>query len=169
MATVFFSSQRRVMGERRREGNGRKSLNLWHLQNKIYEIPSDYIYSESFICVFAPGPRHICAAVKWRRQSSVSPRTPSVCPPPLSGLCWFNPGGQQPGLTAPRHCHVIYDSLREWRGDDHSDLTPAVLSATHQEGDDTQTHRRLLIEKKPWAILALRAVRHGNYLRWSDW
>ena len=54
MATVFFSSQRRVMGERRREGNRRKSLNLWHLQNKIYEIPSDYIYSESFICVFAP-------------------------------------------------------------------------------------------------------------------
>lgn len=34
--------------------------------------------------------------------------TPSVCAPPLSGLCWFNPGGQQPGLTAPRHRHVIY-------------------------------------------------------------
>lgn len=77
--------------------------------------------------------------------------TPSVCAPPLSGLCWFNPGGQQPGLTAPRHCHVIYGLVRERRADDHSDSTPAVLSATHQEVDNTQTYRHLLIrDHEPW-------------------
>lgn len=66
------------------------------------------------------------------------PRPPSVCPPPLSGLCWFNPGGQQAGLTAPRHYHVIYGELWERRGDDHSDLTPVILSATHHEAENTR-------------------------------
>lgn len=81
-----------------------------------------------------------------RKTKQSVPWPPPVCPPPLSGLCWFNPGGQQAALTAPRHYHVIYGPLREWRGDDHSDLTPAILSATHQDVADTQTYRRLLIQ-----------------------
>lgn len=89
--------------------------------------------------------------------------TPSVCAPPLSGLCWFNPGGQQPGLTAPRHRHVIYGRLWEHRADDHSDSTPAILSATHQEGDNTQTGGRLLIPepRNRWAK-SVRAVDLGS-------
>lgn len=38
--------------------------------------------------------------------------SPSVCAPPLAGLCWFNPGGQQLVLTAARHQRVIYRCLR---------------------------------------------------------
>lgn len=56
----------------------------------------------------------VLLSVKKTKQHFTRP--PSVYPPPLSGLCWFNPGGQQPGLTAPRHCHVIYGSLWEGRG-----------------------------------------------------
>lgn len=43
------------------------------------------------------------------------PRPPSVCPTPLTGLCWFNPGGQQADPTAPRHYRVIYGELRAQR------------------------------------------------------
>lgn len=87
---------------------------------------------------------------------------PSVCPPPLSGLCWFNPGGQQAGLTARRHYHVIYGPLSECRGDGHSDLTPAVLSPTHQEADNTQTYHRLLIHIKPQAPATQIDVNYGS-------
>lgn len=88
-----------------------------------------YVSSESF---FSSLPDTV-VLLSVKKTKLHLPRPPSVCPPPLSGHCWFNPGGQQAGLTAPRHCHVIYGVLWEWRGDDHSDLTPAALSATHQK------------------------------------
>lgn len=102
--------------------------------------------------------RVVLLSVKKTKQHL--PRPPSVCPPPLSGLCWFNPGGQQAGLTAPRHYHVIYGELWELRGDDHSDLTPAVLSAMHQEVENTQTY--YLYSSKPWAMSSVSAVSHGS-------
>lgn len=136
--------KKRVIGARRCEDNRRKSLRLWrHCSATWVSIVSNVRVCTVRISLPIADTVVLLSVKKTKRHFS---RPPPVCPPPLSGLCWFNPGGQQPGLTAPRHCHVIYGSLWERRGDDHSDLTPAILSATHQEADNTQTYRHLLIQ-----------------------
>lgn len=108
-------------------------------------VISAYVHSESVLCSSLPIADTV-VLLRVEKTKQHLPRPPSVCQPPLSGFCWFNPGGQQAGLTAPRQNPVIYGVLREWRGDDHSDLTPAVLSATHQEVENTQTYGLLLIQ-----------------------
>lgn len=134
---------------RRCEDKRRKSLKFQQsAQQNIVTVSVNskyfmHIQSES-VSLLPAADIVVLLSVKKTKQHL--PRPPPVCPPPLSGLCWFNPGGQQAGLTAPRHYHVIYGELWEQRGDDHSDLTPAVLSAMHQEVKNTQTYCRLLIQ-----------------------
>lgn len=77
--------------------------------------------------------------------------TPSVCAPPLAGLCWFNPGGQQLVLTAPRHQRVCDLSLPESAEQMTTQIRPlAVLSATrHEGGSRAQTHQPWVIQRQP--------------------
>lgn len=44
--------------------------------------------------------------------------------------------GSSQAWQHPRHGHVIYGPVWEGRADDHSDSTPAVLSATHHDVDN---------------------------------
>lgn len=84
--------------------------------------------------------------------------------PPLAGLCWFNPGGQQLALTAARHQRVIYWCLRVQRWWPLGFDPLAVLSATHHQGDDAQTHRPSVIQRPP-ATSAQSSVADGETMR----
>lgn len=110
----------------------RRLMETENLYSQACETPRKAVQQQYPLCI-----SDTVVAPSMTRTKLSLPRPPSVCAPPLPGLCWFNPGGQQPGLTAPRHCHLIYEAVRASGADDHSGSTPAVLSATHHQGDDT--------------------------------
>lgn len=144
----------------------RKWFNLKFLVNCpfILWISKSQAHRASFVCSLAVAD----AVVLLSDEEDKGSFTPWVCAPPLAGLCWFNPGGQQPVLTAPRHHHVIYGRAWEWRADDHSDSTPCCL-ISHSSRSETTIRLIALYSFSTAEFSRCGGLRRSNrLLRWDN-
>lgn len=77
---------------------------------------------------------------QWGRRSRTYPRLPVSVPLPSQASVGLTLVGSRQPWQHPDTILWFMGTLWECRGDDHSDLTPAVLSASHQEVENTQTY-----------------------------